>query len=71
MPTAKVRDIIKEIEALGWVYAYTRGDHRQYVHPVLGGKVTIPGKLNKDLGPGLVKSIRDQARGTPERGAQP
>jgi len=57
----KVRDAIKLIEADGWALVRTRWSHRQYKHPAKPGLVTIPGKLSKDLPPGLQRSILKQA----------
>lgn len=57
----KVREVIKLIEAHGWVLMRIRGSHRQYKHPVRPGVVTIPGKLSRDLPPGLERSILKQA----------
>ena len=57
----KVRDAIKLIEADGWTLVRTRGSHRQYKHPTKTGLVTVPGKLSKDLPPGLQRSILKQA----------
>ena len=47
----KVREIIKLIESDGWFLIKTRGDHRQFKHPIKKGKVTVPGKLSDDLDP--------------------
>lgn len=57
----KVRDAIKLIEADGWWLVRTRGSHRQYKHATKPGLVTVPGKLSKDLPPGLERSILKQA----------
>ncbi len=57
----KVRDIIAEVEADGWVLHRTRGDHRQFKHPVKTGTVTIPGHLGTDMPPGTESSVRRQA----------
>jgi predicted RNA binding protein YcfA (HicA-like mRNA interferase family) len=57
----KVRDIIGEMEADGWVLDHMTGGHRQYKHPTKPGTVTIPGHPNQDLPPGTVSSIRRQA----------
>ena len=40
--------------------AYIDG-HRQYKHPEKQGRVTIPGKLSKELPPGTERSILRQA----------
>ncbi len=60
MPT-KVKDIIRRIEADGWMLKSTRGSHRQFVHSAKPGRVTVPGKLSKDLNPDTLKSILRQA----------
>lgn len=70
MPTLKVRAMIAEAEAVGWVYVGTEGSHRQYKHAERGGKVTIPGKPSDDLSPNTVSSIRRQMRGTPRPGSR-
>ncbi|PPS43528.1 type II toxin-antitoxin system HicA family toxin [Chroococcidiopsis sp. TS-821] len=57
----KVREVIKLIEADGWVLVRTRGSHRQYHHSNKPGTVTIPGKPSDDLSPGLLNSILRQA----------
>ena len=44
----------------GWVLKSQRGSHRQYVHPVKPGKVTLPNHTG-DLDPRTVKSIWKQA----------
>ena len=61
MKTWKVKEIISFIEADGWFLFRTRGDHRQFKHPVKKGKVTVPGKLSEDLDPNTAKSILKQA----------
>jgi predicted RNA binding protein YcfA (HicA-like mRNA interferase family) len=52
---------IRLIEADGWMLVRTRGSHRQYKHRTKPGIVTVPGKLTKDLPPGLQRSILKQA----------
>jgi predicted RNA binding protein YcfA (HicA-like mRNA interferase family) len=58
----KVSEIIKLIEADGWVLHRTKGSHRQFRHPSKPGTVTIAGKLSKDVPRGTMNSIRKQAR---------
>jgi predicted RNA binding protein YcfA (HicA-like mRNA interferase family) len=60
MPTT-VREIIRLIEADGWVWVATRGSHRQYKHPTKAGRVTVAGKPKDDLAPGTENSILKQA----------
>jgi predicted RNA binding protein YcfA (HicA-like mRNA interferase family) len=57
----KVRDVIKLLEADGWYLAKTKGDHRQYVHPVKKGKVTVNNKLSAVLSQELLNCIWKQA----------
>lgn len=57
----KVREMIKRIETDGWVLARTRGSHRQFVHPIKPGVVTIAGRLSADLPVGTERSILRQA----------
>ena len=62
MPVIKVRDVIKLLEADGWVLVTTRGSHRQYKHPDKPGRVTIAGRPGHDLALGTYNSILKQAR---------
>ena len=57
----KVREVIKMIEEDGWYLIKTRGDHRQYKHPVKSGRVTISGNLGKDMPPGTLNSVLKQS----------
>lgn len=57
-----VRAAIKLVEADGWRMVSIEGSHRQFKHPTKKGKVTIAGKLSKDLPPEIVKSILAQAQ---------
>jgi predicted RNA binding protein YcfA (HicA-like mRNA interferase family) len=57
----KVRDVIKLLEQDGWRLVRTRGSHRQYKHSTKRGKVTVPGKLSRDLRHGTLQSIFRQA----------
>ena len=59
----KYRDLIKKIEAEGWVHESTKGSHMQFGHPTCPGKVTVPGggKLSREVPPGTLNSILKQA----------
>ncbi len=57
----KVKEMIKIIEADGWVFKNQKGSHRQYTHPTKKGKVTINKKPNDDLSDFVVASIKKQA----------
>ena len=57
----KVKDLIKRIEADGWVQARRRGSHRQFKHPTKPGTVTVSGKPNIDVPPGTLNNVLKQA----------
>jgi predicted RNA binding protein YcfA (HicA-like mRNA interferase family) len=57
----RVREVIAQLVADGWVHVATKGSHRQYKHPVKRGRVTVPGKLGDELKPGTLNSIWKQA----------
>ncbi len=58
----KVNAVIKLIEADGWYYVNTEGSHRHFKHPVKKGRVTVAGKMSKDLPLGTTNSILRQAQ---------
>jgi predicted RNA binding protein YcfA (HicA-like mRNA interferase family) len=58
----KVRDVIKRLKKDGWYQIPAQGGHRQFKHPVKRGRVTVPGKLNKDMKVGTLKNIWRQAQ---------
>ena len=57
----KVRDVIKRVEKDGWVLDRTRGSHRQYVHPLKQGTITVPGHEGDDMPIGTLNSILRKA----------
>jgi predicted RNA binding protein YcfA (HicA-like mRNA interferase family) len=58
----KTRDVIKALEADGWVEAKAKGGHRQYTHPTKPGRVTVPFHgSNADLPTFVVASIERQS----------
>lgn len=61
MKKYKVREIINLLEADGWYKITTKGDHRQFKHPVKPGKVTVRGKPSETLDQFLINSIWKQA----------
>ncbi len=54
------KTLIKQITGKGWVHVNTEGSHRQFKHPTLPGKVTVP-HPKRDLPLGTVRSIPKQA----------
>lgn len=57
----KVREVIKLLENDGWFAHKTRGSHRHFKHPTKPGKVTVPGKMSKDVHPRTLNYILKQA----------
>lgn len=57
----KVRQIIKMVEADGWVQLKQVGSHRQFIHAIKPGKVTIAGKPGQDVPKGTARNILKQA----------
>ena len=57
----KVREVIRLIEADGWVLVRRRGSHRQFKHATKPGTVTIAGKDGHDLPRGTLGSVLKQA----------
>jgi predicted RNA binding protein YcfA (HicA-like mRNA interferase family) len=56
---AKVKELIAMLEADGWVLVRTKGSHRQYLHPLKAGTVTVAGKPSVEVPPGtLVNALR-------------
>jgi predicted RNA binding protein YcfA (HicA-like mRNA interferase family) len=45
----------------GWAIARIRGSHRQLVHAVKPGTVTVSGHPNDDIHPKTLKSVLRQA----------
>jgi len=57
----KYRDLIRIIEQDGWAQVAQRGSHRQFKHPSKKGRVTVAGKPNADVPPGMRRSVLRQA----------
>lgn len=57
----KVKELIKLIEKDGWFQVAQVGSHRQFKHNSKPGRVTIAGKLSKDIPSGTLNSILKQA----------
>jgi len=54
------RDVIRALEAGGWVQVAQRGSHRQFKHPFRSGRVTVP-HPSRDMPVGTLKSIERQS----------
>ena len=57
----KVRELIKLIEDDGWVQARQRGSHRQFIHAIKPGRVTVAGNLGDDVRAGTLAAVLRQA----------
>jgi predicted RNA binding protein YcfA (HicA-like mRNA interferase family) len=54
------RDVIRKIEAEGWVHRRTTGSHHHFRHPERSGIVTVP-HPKRDLPKGTLRSIEKQS----------
>ena len=57
----KVRDVLKSLKQDGWILRNQEGSHRQFIHPVKSGKVTVAGHEADEMPPKTLKSILRQA----------
>lgn len=58
----RVREILKILHDDGWyIDTHSATGHRQLEHPVKKGKVTVSGKLGKELKKGTLHTILKQA----------
>ncbi len=53
-------DLIRMLEAAGWVLRSVKGSHHVFQHPARPGHVSVP-HPKKDLGAGLVHKLLKQA----------
>ena len=56
-----VRDVLRRLEAEGWVRVKSKDGHRQFKHPIESGRVTVSGKPGHTVPQGTPGSIRKQA----------
>jgi predicted RNA binding protein YcfA (HicA-like mRNA interferase family) len=56
----KSADLIRELREAGWALDRVRGSHHVFKHPIRPVIVVVP-HPKKDLGAGLVATIRKQA----------
>ncbi|MCA3247764.1 MAG: type II toxin-antitoxin system HicA family toxin [Azospirillum sp.] len=54
------RDVIKVLIANGWFEVSQKGSHKQFKHPTIPGRVTVPSP-KKDIPISTLKSIERQA----------
>jgi len=56
----KIADLIRGLQAAGWILDRVRGSHHVFKHLFRPGHVVVP-HTKMDLGTGLVAAIRKQA----------
>jgi predicted RNA binding protein YcfA (HicA-like mRNA interferase family) len=54
----KVRELVAELEAAGFVDRGGRGSHRNFVHPKVARPITISGNLGDDAKHYQVRAVR-------------
>ena len=54
------KDLIKRLNAGGWVLRGSKGSHHVFNHPTKPGHLSVP-HPKKDLGTGLVQKVLKQA----------
>jgi predicted RNA binding protein YcfA (HicA-like mRNA interferase family) len=57
----RAQDVIRMLQASGWIEVPGKGSHRNFRHPQKPGKVTVPLHGSRDLSIGVVRSIEKQA----------
>jgi predicted RNA binding protein YcfA (HicA-like mRNA interferase family) len=57
----KAREIINSLEKRGWYEVKGRGSHRNFKHPTLPGRVTVPFHGARDIPKATAHSIMKQA----------
>jgi predicted RNA binding protein YcfA (HicA-like mRNA interferase family) len=57
----KAKDLIRRLEANGWVEVRRKGSHRQYKHSDNPNLITVPDHAGVDLKPGTLNSILKKA----------
>ena len=61
LPRVTGREVMRALGKLGWVVVVQKGSHAQLKHPSHGGRVTVPLHAGETFGPGLLRSILNQA----------
>jgi predicted RNA binding protein YcfA (HicA-like mRNA interferase family) len=61
MPRITGHEVVRALGKLGWAVVVQKGSHAQLKHPRRGGRVTVPLHSGETIGPGLLRSILNQA----------
>jgi predicted RNA binding protein YcfA (HicA-like mRNA interferase family) len=65
IPVLKPQEIVRLLEAKGFVEVRQRGSHKQFHHPD-GRATTVPYHAGRDVAPVLLKQIIKDVEMTPE-----
>ena len=57
----KVRDVVELLEANGWSYSRTKGDHHVFTKEGARRNIVVPGRMNDDLYNPFVARILKEA----------
>ena len=57
----KVRDVVELLEANGWAYSRTKGDHHVFTKEGARRNIVVPGRMNDDLYNPFVARILKEA----------
>lgn len=60
VPTMDSRQVIKRLEAEGWILVRVKGSHHQFKHPLRGRLVTVK-HPDSDIPVGTLRSLFRQA----------
>ncbi len=60
----KISEILTILKEDGWYLVATKGSHRQFKHPSILGRVTVPEKPNDQIAPGTKNSISNKQAGS-------
>jgi CRISPR-associated Cas5-like protein len=60
MPSFSSKELIRRLEADGWLLVRVRGSHHHFRHPAKAGTVTVP-HPTKDMKKGTLRAILKQA----------
>ncbi len=57
----KSSELIKKLEAYGWILERIKGSHHQFKHPDIALVITVP-HPRKDIKPGTLRQIMKDAK---------
>ena len=60
-PRVTGAELVRALRRLGWEIVAQRGSHVQLRHAMRDGRVTVPVHAGETIGPGLLRSVLEQA----------